>query len=143
MEIDKFTEILCTRYNDKILRVEFVVKHSLPTTLQWTFFIEELKNLMDQLNNVKTRFFFVFDVREVGLLSIDYVKEFTSIMVVNRQMLEERLYASAAIAQGSIIKGIFEIINLLYKTKKPLSIVKDIDEALKFINTHIDLDKEL
>jgi hypothetical protein len=142
MEIDKFTEILCTRYNDKILRVDFVVKHSVPTSLQWTFFIEELKNLMDQMNTVKTRFFFVFDVREVGLLSIDHIREFTNTMTKYADLLEHYLIANAAIAQGSIVKSIFEIINLLYKTKKPLSVVNNMDEAVQFINTHIDLIKD-
>jgi hypothetical protein len=142
MEIDKFTEILCTRFNDKILRVDFVVKHSIPTSLQWTFFIEELKNLMDQLNTVKTRFFFVFDVREVGLISIDYIREFTMLMTQHADLLEHQLIANAAIAQGSIIKSIFEIINLLYKTKKPLSVVKNMEEALNFINIHIDTIKD-
>ena len=142
MEIDKFSEINCSRFNDKILRVDFVVKHSFPTALQWTFFMEELKNLMDQLYRVKTRFFFVFDVREIGLISIDYIREFTMLMTSHADLLEHQLIANAAIAQGSIIKSIFEIINLLYKTKKPLSVVNNMDEALKFINIHIDSIKD-
>jgi hypothetical protein len=139
MEIDKFADILCTRYNDNFLQVMFVVNHSFPTALQWTFFIEELKNLLEQLKKVETRFFFIFDVKKIGLISIDYIREFTFLMTKHSVLLESKLIANAAIAQGSIIKNIFEIINLLYKTKKPLSIVNDMDEALKFINTHIDL----
>ena len=142
MEIDKFTEIQCTRYNDKILRFEFIVKHSHPTTLQWTFFMEELKNLLEQMNKVDSRFFFIFDVREIGLISIDYIRDFTHLMTQNANLLEHKLIANAAIAQGSIIKSIFEVINLLYKTKKPLSVVNNMDEALKFINIHIDTIKD-
>jgi len=138
MEIDKFAELICTKYNDKILRVDFVVKHSYPTTLQWTFFMEELKNLLVQMHKVNTLFFFVFDVREIGLISIDYIRDFTFLMTQHADLLEHKLIANAAIAQGSIIKSIFEIINLLYKTKKPLSVVNNMDEALKFINGHID-----
>uniref|UniRef100_A0A6C0JIU0 STAS domain-containing protein n=1 Tax=viral metagenome TaxID=1070528 RepID=A0A6C0JIU0_9ZZZZ len=143
MEIDKFADIQCSRFNDKILRIDFIVKHSVPTTLQWTFAMEETKNLMEQLKKVDTPFFFVFDVREVGLLSLDCIKEFTQTMVQNAKLLEERLYASAAIAQGNIIKHIFDIINLLYKTKKPLSVVSNIDEALKFVQIHIDKDLQV
>ncbi len=142
MEIDKFTEIHCSRFNDKILRVDFIVKHSFPTALQWTFFMEELKNLLDQMKKVNTLFFFVFDVREIGLISIDYIREFTFLMTQHADLLEHQLIANAAIAQGSIIKSIFEIINLLYKTKKPLSVVNNMDEALKFINIHIDSIKD-
>ena len=137
MEIDKFAEIICSRYQDNILRVDFVVKHSIPTSLQWTFVMEELKSLLKQLSTVDTRFIFIFDVREIGLISIDYIKDFTQVMTQNSKLLESNLIANAAIAQGSIIKNIFDIINLLYKTKKPLSVVKDMDEALKFINSHI------
>lgn len=137
MEIDKFAEIQCTRYNDKILRVDFITKHSFPTALQWTFFMEELKNLLEQLKKVDTLFFFIFDVKEIGLISIDYIREFTNLMTLNSRLLECNLIANAAIAQGSIIKHIFEIINLLYKTKKPLSVVNDMDEALNFIKSNI------
>jgi hypothetical protein len=137
MEIDKFAEIQCTRYNDKILRVDFITKHSFPTALQWTFFMEELKNLLEQLKKVDTLFFFIFDVKEIGLISIDYIREFTNLMTLNSRLLEYNLIANAAIAQGTIIKNIFEIINLLYKTKKPLSVVNDMDEALNFIKSNI------
>lgn len=139
MEIDKFAEIHCSRFNDSILRVDFVVKHSIPTSLQWTFIMEELKNLLIQLGKVENRFFFVFDVREIGLVSIDCIREFTQLMSQNAKLLEQKLIANAAVAEGSIIKHIFELINLLYKTKKPLSVVNDMDEALQFINKHIDL----
>jgi hypothetical protein len=139
MEIDKFAEIHCSRFNDSILRVDFVVKHSIPTALQWTFIMEELKNLLIQLGKVENRFFFVFDVREIGLVSIDCIREFTQLMSQNARLLEQKLIANAAVAEGSIIKHIFELINLLYKTKKPLSVVNDMDEALQFINKHIDL----
>jgi hypothetical protein len=139
MEIDKFAEINCSRYNDTILRVDFVVRHSIPTALQWTFIMEELKNLLVQLGKVENRFFFVFDVREIGLVSIDCIREFTQVMSQNAKLLEQKLIANAAVAEGNIIKHIFELINLLYKTKKPLSVVNDMDEALKFINTHIEL----
>ena len=141
MNIDKFADIKCSNFDGNILQIEFIVKHSFPTSLQWTFVMEELKELLDQLRKVNTRFFFIFDVREIGLISIDYIREFTNVMTLNAELLESNLIANAAIAQGSIVKHIFEIINLLYKTKKPLSVVNNMDEALKFINDNMNSNK--
>jgi hypothetical protein len=100
--------------------------------------MEELKELLEQLKKVNTKFFFIFDVREIGLISIDYIRDFTNVMTSYSVLLESKLIANAAIAQGSIIKNIFDVIHLLYKTKKPLSVVKNMDEALKFIKEHMD-----
>lgn len=138
MNIDKFVDINCSNFDGNILKIEFIIKHSFPTSLQWTFVMEELKELLEQLKKVNTKFFFIFDVREIGLISIDYIREFTNVMTSYSVLLESNLIANAAIAQGSIIKNIFDVIHLLYKTKKPLSVVKNMDEALKFIKEHMD-----
>jgi hypothetical protein len=138
MNIDKFVDIKCSNFDGNILQIEFIIKHSFPTSLQWTFVMEELKELLEQLKKVNTKFFFIFDVREIGLISIDYIRDFTNVMTSYSVLLESKLIANAAIAQGSIIKNIFDVIHLLYKTKKPLSVVKNMDEALKFIKEHMD-----
>lgn len=138
MNIDKFVDIKCSNFDGNILQIEFIIKHSFPTSLQWTFVMEELKELLEQLKKVNTKFFFIFDVREIGLISIDYIREFTNVMTSYSVLLESNLIANAAIAQGSIIKNIFDVIHLLYKTKKPLSVVKNMEEALKFIKEHMD-----
>lgn len=64
---------------------------------------------------------------------MSYIKEFIQIMVDNSDLLEAKLYGTSAIAQGSIIKYIFDLINLFYKTKKPLKIVDNRDNALLFL----------
>ena len=40
---NKFVDIKCSNFDGNILQIEFIIKHSFPTSLQWTFVMEELK----------------------------------------------------------------------------------------------------
>jgi len=136
MEIDKFTTITFIKHNDVIV-LEFVVNHSVPTSLQWLVSINELKDALEELKNTGVKFAFLFDVQKLGIISLSYMKEFTQIMSDNGPLLESKLYATSAIAKGSLIKYLFDAINMLYKTKKPLKLVDTRDAALKFIDINI------
>jgi len=136
MEIDKFADINLIK-EDGMIILEFKVKHSIPTPLQWIIAINELKQQLVFLNDAKINFGFLFDIQKIGLIPLNYMKEFTEIMELNSELLESKLYASGAIAQGSIIKYIFEAINRFYKTKKPLNILATREEALKFIKSNM------
>jgi hypothetical protein len=109
----------------------------MPTPLQWIIAIDEVKQQLVNLQEAKINFGFLFDIQKIGLIPLNYMKEFTEIMTSNSVVLEEKLYASGAIAQGSIIKYIFEAINRFYKTKKPLNILGTREEAIKFIKSNM------
>ncbi len=136
MDIDKFTTITFIKHNDIIL-LQFVVNHSAPTSLQWLVSINELKDALQELTNTGVNFAFLFDVQKLGIISLTYMKEFTQIMVDNGPLLESKLYATSAIAKGSLIKYLFDAINMLYKTKKPLKLVDNREAALKFIMDNV------
>jgi hypothetical protein len=135
MEIDKFLSINYINYNGMLI-MELKVNHAIPTQLQWTFAKEDLKANLDNLAKTNNKFAFLFDIFNLGLISLTYIKEFTQIMIDNGDFLEERLYASSAIADGVIIKSVFDIVNLFYKTKKPLKILNNKEDALLFIKSH-------
>jgi hypothetical protein len=132
MEISKFVNITFVNYNNLYI-VKLVVNHSVPTSLQWIFFTSELKNIITDLKNKNIKFGFLFDIKNLGMISLTYIKEFTEIMTSNSIVLEQNLYATSAIAEGVVIKYIFEIINRIYTTKKPLNIFNNEIDALKFI----------
>jgi len=132
MEISKFVNITFVNYNNLYI-VKLVVNHSVPTSLQWIFFTSELKNIITDLKNKNIKFGFLFDIKNLGMISLTYIKEFTEIMTSNSIVLEQNLYATSAIAEGVVIKYIFEIINRIYTTKKPLNIFNNETDALKFI----------
>jgi hypothetical protein len=132
MEIDKFITINYVNHSGMLI-MEIIVNHALPTQLQWTFAIEEIKSNIANIAKSNINFGFVFDITKVGFISMSYIKEFIQIMVDNSDLLEAKLYGTSAIAQGSIIKYIFDLINLFYKTKKPLKIVDNRDNALLFL----------
>jgi hypothetical protein len=135
MEIDKFLSINYINYNGMLI-MELKVNHAIPTQLQWTFAKEELKENLANLAKTNNKFGFLFDIINAGLVPLTYIKEFTQIMIDNGDFLEEKLYASAAIADGIIIKHLFDVVNLFYKTKKPLKIVNNKEDAFLFIKSH-------
>lgn len=132
MEIEKFITIVYTKYEGMLI-MEITVNHALPTQLQWTFALEDIKSNLDNVAKSNIRFGFIFDISKIGLISISYIKEFIHIIESYSGLLESKLYGTSAIAQGSIIKHIFDLINLFYKTKKPLKIVDNRDNALLFM----------
>ena len=135
MEIDKFLSINYINYNGMLI-MELKVNHAIPTQLQWTFAKEDLKANLANLAKTNNKFGFLFDIINAGLVPLTYIKEFTQIMIDNGDFLEEKLYASSAIADGIIIKHLFDVVNLFYKTKKPLKIVNNKEDALLFIKSH-------
>lgn len=137
MDIDKFITISYTNYSGMLI-MEIIINHALPTQLQWTFALEDLKSNLDNVKNSNIRFGFIFDIAKIGLISMTYIKEFIRVIECYTELLESKLYATSAVAQGSIIKHVFDLINLFYKTKKPLKIVDNRDEALLFIKEHKD-----
>jgi hypothetical protein len=132
MEIDKFITINYSKYEGMLI-MEITVNHALPTQLQWTFALEDLKTNLDNVFKSNINFGFVFDITKVGLVSFTHIKEFIQVIEVYADLLESKLYGTSAIAQGSIIKHVFDLINLFYKTKKPLKIVDNRDNALLFL----------
>jgi hypothetical protein len=134
--IDKFTTITFIKHDDLIL-LKFVVNHSVPTSLQWLVSINELKSALEELKMTGVKFGFLFDVQKLGIISLTYMKEFTDIMASNGPLLESNLYATAAVSKGSLIKYLFDAINMLYKTKKPLKLVDNTEDAIQFIMSHV------
>jgi hypothetical protein len=132
MEIDRFISITYTKYEEMLI-MELTVNHAVPTQLQWNFAVEDLKLNIENVRAAGIQFGFIFNITKIGLINMAYIKEFIKIMEVNHVLLESKLYGSAAIAQGSIIKYIFDLINMFYKTKKPLKIVNNKDDALLFM----------
>ena len=135
MEIDKFITINYINYNGTLI-MELKINHAIPTQLQWTFAKEDLRENIANLVKSNNKFGFLFDIINAGLVPLTYIKEFTQIMIDNGDFLEEKLYASSAIADGIIIKHLFDVVNLFYKTKKPLKIVNNKEDALLFIKSH-------
>lgn len=112
----------------------FDVKHYLPTPFQWTCAKEDFKAKMNELKTLNKHYIYLFDVRGMGYLTIAQVKEFVDILEEYGVFLESKLIASYVVAEGIIIKGVYEIIKMFYKTKKPLKIIDTMDEANILIN---------
>lgn len=122
---------ISTKNNTRIFL--FDVKKELPTSFEWTFAVEDFKVNMANMIKEDVQFAYVLDVRLLGLLSIAQIKEFSKLLQTFGPFLEKRLICSTVVAEGAIIKNIFEIVKMFYKTVKPLKIVHSMDEAAVYI----------
>ena len=133
MSIDRFVEYTQIVHTDYRI-LFFDVKSAQPTPLQWRFCIQEFKENLEHMKNLNCKIAFIMDVRKVGLISTEYIVEFTKLLMSNGELLEQRLIGTSAIYQGTLINKLFEIIKIFYKTKKPLEIVDDMKKAIAFID---------
>ena len=131
--MNEFIEYKFLKHRNTIIFL-FDVKKDIPTTLEWVFAIEEFKEKMEQVKEKQIEFAYVLDIRLVGLLSISQIKEFVYLLQSMSELLEAKLICSSVIAEGSIIKTIFELVKMFYNTKKPLKIVNTMEEATIFID---------
>jgi hypothetical protein len=111
----------------------FNVKKDLPTAFEWTCAVEDFKLKMVDIIKEDVNFVFILDVRLLGLLSVKQIKEFSNTLESYQDFLEKRLICSTVVAEGSIIKNIFDLVKLFYKTVKPLKIVNRMEETTAFI----------
>lgn len=122
---------ITTKHNIRIFL--FNVKKELPTAFEWTCAVEDFKLKMAEMIQEDVLFAYILDVRLLGLLSISQIKEFSKLLESYALFLEKRLICSCVVAEGSIIKNIFELVKMFYKTVKPLKIVNFMDETVDFI----------
>jgi hypothetical protein len=129
---NNFIQYNISKKND-ILIFLFDVKKEHPTAFEWTCAVEDFKQRMIEIQNININFVYVLDVRLMGLLTIAQIKEFSKLLQTYGPFLEKKLICSTVIADGSIIKNIFELVKMFYKTVKPLKIVNNMDNGDKFI----------
>jgi hypothetical protein len=135
VNIEKFGEF--TQILTKDYRILFIdIKVSYPTPLQWTFFINEFNENLRSLDNFKTEFAFIIDLKLIGLISTEYIIEFVNTLKEACELLESKLIASSIIYEGMLINRMFEILKLFYKTKKPIEFVPDMRKAIEFIESN-------
>jgi len=130
--LNNFIEYKISKRNDNVIFL-YHVKKQQPTSFEWTCAVEEFKQTMDVMIKLDVNFVYVLDIRLMGLLSISQIKEFSALLVERYLFLEKRLICSTVIAEGSMIKQLFEIVKMFYKTIKPLKIVNNMEEADVFI----------
>ena len=130
---NNFIEYKISKRNDTIILL-FDVKKEQPTAFEWTCSMEDFKEKMDEIEKLNINFAYILDIRLMGLLSITQIKEFSALLMTKSKLLEKRLICSSVVASGSMIKQLFEIVKIFYKTIKPLKIVNTMDEAAVYID---------
>lgn len=135
MELEYFTN-LERRTHKGITIFFFNVLKDIPTPLQWKFTIESLREEFEKVRTENNKFAFVMDVRKIGILSINQIKEFSNLLESNQDILQEYLIASSVYTtNNSILAYLFEILKKFYKTKKPLKFVYSMEEAYEFVDS--------
>lgn len=107
--------------------VYFKVNQNKINILKWTFFMNELKNTIELVKYSDKKIGFLFDVKNLSFIDMNYLKEFINLMKENGDLLEKKLLSSCVIDNTTIIKTIMEAIKVVYTTKKEIIFVKDVD----------------
>jgi hypothetical protein len=128
-----FAEYKLMVRNDTII-FKFIILKEYPSPFEWTCAKEDFKKTLEELKKMNKSFVFMFDVRLVGMLTITHIKEFVAILESFSSFLEDKLLFSSVIAEGIIIKAIYEAIKIFYKTKKELRILSTMEEAYTWID---------
>ena len=111
-----------------------VVNHPLPTPLQWVFTMEEVKEGLERCKAKGKRFGFIMDVRQLGMLSIKYTKEFVYLMESYSELFMAHLIGSSIYShKNSILDLLFSIVKQFYNTKKPLKFVYTKEDTYLFL----------
>ena len=97
---------LITR-NDSVIFLFDVLK-DYPTPFEWTCAKEDFKVTMEELKKMNKSYVYLFDIRLMGILSIQQVKEFVIILEQMSGFLETNLSYSCIVAEGAIIKTIYD-----------------------------------
>lgn len=136
MSVDKYIDY--TQISNKGYRILlFDVKFPHPTPLQWAFAMNEFKDHLECFKDLKCKFAFIFEAKNIGIMSTSYVLEFIKVLVSYEETLETNLIASSVIYEGGIINTLFELLKVFYKTKKPIEFVKNMNLAIDFIDNNL------
>jgi hypothetical protein len=130
---DSFVDYSISTRNNKVIFLFDVLKKT-PSPFQWTCAKEDFKKAMEELKRMNTPYIYLFDIRLMGLLTIQQVKEFVEILDTLSVFLETNLYYSVVVAEGAIIKTIYELMKIFYKTKKTLHIVNTMEQAYQYMD---------
>jgi len=130
---DVFVDYKIITRNDSLIFLFDVLK-TYPTPFQWTCAKEDFKNAMEELKKKNCSYVYIIDIRLMGILSIQQIKEFVEILESMGDFLEDKLSYSLVVAEGSIIKAIYEVMKLFYRTKKPLHILNTMEQAYQYMD---------
>jgi len=111
-----------TTENYNILIIHII--KSQPTHLQWLYFVDGLKQNLEQLRLCNKKIGILFDVKYVSILKIEYIKEYTSIFEKNHELLQNNLLCTCVYNNNPILKCILEIVLKFYKSKKEIIFIK-------------------
>ena len=137
--IKKYANIEIKSYNMLYDYIDItILKNKNITSISWEQFKTNLLQALEIFKKNKKKIGLIFDLNHFKLLSIIKIKEIIKIFESHSDLLENQLIATSIITKNeSIINALFNIIKKFYKTKKPLTFVKDMYNANQFIESNM------
>ena len=137
--IKKYANIEIKSYNMLYDYIDItILKNKNITSISWEQFKTNLLQALEIFKKNKKKIGLIFDLNHFKLLSIIKIKEIIKIFESHSDLLENQLIATSIITKNeSIINALFNIIKKFYKTKKPLTFVKDMYNANQFIQSNM------
>ena len=110
------------------------ILNSNPTPLQWEDFKCKFINAINTIEKSEQKFAFLFNVKNLGIISIKKVKEFIDILKKFENCIDNQLMCTTLIIEARAVKLICGLFLTFYKTKKPLFFFKNKEMCVERIN---------
>lgn len=109
------------------------VKTSQPADEDWDNTIKIMKSFYEAANINKFKFSIIFDLKLMGLLSYNKIKEWGDLFIDYREKTKEHIICTAIITDSFIIKNTLNLFFNIYTTVRPMKMVDNINDAYIFI----------
>lgn len=127
---------MTTFFNSKMEKncIIFTILKPSPNREEWNSAKQNILDWYYYLENNNIRAGLVFNLEELVYVNPTYLVEWKQLFIDNREKTKRYIIASSIIIENSIVRQVINLFFKAYDPMRPTRIVKDIEEAKKFIN---------
>jgi hypothetical protein len=127
---------MTTFFNSKIENntIIFTILKPSPNRGEWDNAKQNILDWYQYLENNNLRAGLIFDLEELVYVNPTYLLEWKQLFIDNREKTKRYIIASSIIIENQIVRQVINLFFKAYDPIRPTKIVKDIEEAKKFIN---------
>jgi len=123
-------------FNSKIENniIIFTILKPSPNRKEWDSAKQNILDWYQYLEQKNFRAGLIFNLEELVYVNPTYLLEWKQLFIDNREKTKRHIIASSIIIENQIVRQVINLFFKAYDPIRPTKIVKDIEEAKKFIN---------
>jgi hypothetical protein len=111
------------------------IKKSQPTEDEWDMTKTTMKKYYKLFEQLGTKFSMIFNLLEMGLLSLKYYNDWADLFIEYKSKTEQYILATSIVVQSTVVRYAINAFFAIYTTVRPMKITYDEKESLNFINS--------